>query len=100
MVGYEYEQKIASVECYMKETGSSKEDAFAVFQTQVMNAWKDINQECLNSDAIPMAVLIRVVNLTRVINLLYKESDGYSNSTTKLKDFVTSTLIQPVTISN
>ncbi|CAA3019355.1 (-)-germacrene D synthase-like, partial [Olea europaea subsp. europaea] len=79
----------------MKETGPSKEDAFAVFQTQVMNAWKDINQECLSSNAVPMAVLVRVVDLTRVINLLYKDCDGNSNSTTKLKDFITLTLIQP-----
>ncbi|CAA2961961.1 (-)-germacrene D synthase [Olea europaea subsp. europaea] len=100
MVGHGFEQKIMAVECYIKETGASKEDAFAVFQTQVMNAWKDINQECLNSDVVPMVVLVRVVNLTRVINLLYKDSDGYTNSKTKLKDFITSILIQPATISN
>ncbi|CAA2990414.1 (-)-germacrene D synthase [Olea europaea subsp. europaea] len=100
MVGHGFEQKITAVECYIKEKGASKEDAFAVFQMQVMNAWKDINQECLNSDAVPMAVLLRVVNLTRVINLLYKDSDGYTNSKTKLKDFIMSILIQPATISN
>ncbi|CAI9756927.1 unnamed protein product [Fraxinus pennsylvanica] len=99
MVGHGFEQKITAVECYIKEKGASKEEAFAVFQTQVMNAWKDINQECLHSTAVPMAVLVRIVNLARFINLLYKDSDAYTNSKTKSKDFITSILIQPVIIS-
>ncbi|XP_022876862.1 beta-caryophyllene synthase-like [Olea europaea var. sylvestris] len=99
MVGQGFEQKIMAVECYIKEKGASKEDAFAVFQTQVMNAWKDIKQESINSDVVPMAVLVQVVNLARVINLIYKDGDGDTNSKTKLKDFITAILIQPVTIS-
>ncbi|KAL2505973.1 Alpha-humulene/(-)-(E)-beta-caryophyllene synthase [Abeliophyllum distichum] len=99
MVGHGFEQKISAVECYINENGASKEEAFDVFQTQVTNAWKDINQECLCQTAVPMAVLMRVVNLARVINLLYKDIDAYTDPKTKLKGFITSILIQPVTIS-
>ncbi|KAL2496217.1 Alpha-humulene/(-)-(E)-beta-caryophyllene synthase [Forsythia ovata] len=98
MVGHGFEQKISIVECYMNQKSASKEEAFAEFQKQVMNAWKDINQECLRP-TVPMAILMRVVNLARVINLLYKEEDGYTNSKTKLKEYVTSLLVQPIKIS-
>ncbi|KAL2476203.1 Alpha-humulene/(-)-(E)-beta-caryophyllene synthase [Abeliophyllum distichum] len=99
MVGHGFEQKISAVECYINENGASKEEAFAVFQTQVTNAWKDINQECFHPTAVPMAVLMRVVNLARVINLLYKDIDAYTDPKTKLKGFITSILVQPITIS-
>ncbi|KAL2505298.1 Alpha-humulene/(-)-(E)-beta-caryophyllene synthase [Abeliophyllum distichum] len=99
MVGHGFEKDKSVVECYINENGASKEEAIAVFQTQVTNAWKDINQECLHPTAVPMAILMRVVNLARVINLLYKDTDAYKDSRTKLKGFITSTLIQPVTIS-
>ncbi|CAL5406940.1 unnamed protein product [Camellia sinensis] len=54
---------------------------------RVTNAWKDINQECLRPTAVPMPLLLRVVNLARVINVLYKDEDGYTHSGTKLKGF-------------
>ncbi|CAI9756923.1 unnamed protein product [Fraxinus pennsylvanica] len=71
----------------------------SIYQISAWFASEDINQECLHSTAVPMAVLLRVVNLARVINLLCKDTDGYSNSKTKLKDFITSIIIQPVIIS-
>ncbi|KAL6311208.1 hypothetical protein AAG906_000449 [Vitis piasezkii] len=40
------------------------------FHNQIVNAWMDINQECLKPTAVPMPLLTRVLNLSRVI---YKE---------------------------
>nr|XP_027125089.1 putative late blight resistance protein homolog R1B-16 [Coffea arabica] len=86
-----------AVECYVNEYGVTKREAFDEFNKQVANAWKDINGECLNSNAVPMAVLERVVNLAKVINLLYKdEEDWYTHSATKLKDTITTALIDPI----
>ncbi|CAK9134282.1 unnamed protein product [Ilex paraguariensis] len=100
MVGHEHEQErghlASAVECYMKQHGASKQEAYAEFDKQVTNAWKDINQECLHPTAVPMPFLMRVLNLARVINLLYKDGDGYTNSKTKSKTYVTSLLIDSV----
>ncbi|CAI9768293.1 unnamed protein product [Fraxinus pennsylvanica] len=99
MVGHGFEQKISAVECYINQEGASKEEAFSVFQKQVTNAWKDINLECLRPTPVQMAVLMRIVNLTRVMNLLYKDEDGYTSSKTKTKGFITTVLVEPVKIS-
>ncbi|KAK3040259.1 hypothetical protein RJ639_028174, partial [Escallonia herrerae] len=102
IVGHEAEQErghvASAVECYMKQHGASKEESYAELQKQVTNAWKDINQECLRPTAVPMPLLTRVVNLARVINLLYKDEDGYLNSKTFVKELITSVLVDPVPI--
>ncbi|KAL7228881.1 hypothetical protein ACSBR2_007551 [Camellia fascicularis] len=83
----------------MKQYGASEEEVLVELQKQVTNAWKDINQECLRPTAVPMPLLLRVVNLARVINVLYKDEDGYTHSGTKLKGFMTSMLIDSVPTS-
>ncbi|KAM7490779.1 hypothetical protein LguiA_033700 [Lonicera macranthoides] len=98
MVGHEFEQKrghVASVvECYMKQHTVTKEVAFVEFNKRISNAWKDMNQECLHPTDVPMAMLERVLNLARVINILYKDEDGYTHAKTRVKNFVTALLIE------
>ncbi|KAL3508558.1 hypothetical protein ACH5RR_027959 [Cinchona calisaya] len=100
MVGHEFEQErghvASAVECYMTEYGGSKEEAYDEFQKRVKNAWKDINKERLHPTSAPMPVLDRVLNLARVINLLYKDKDGYTHSTTRVKEFITLVLVDPI----
>ncbi|KAL3652522.1 hypothetical protein CASFOL_002203 [Castilleja foliolosa] len=96
LVGYEFESKLSAIHCYMKENGGSKMDAFAELEEQIKNAWKDINRECLCPTKVPMRVLMNVVNLARLIHLLYKEEDGYNNPITEAKDCVKLVLIEPV----
>lgn len=101
MAGHEFEQErghvASAVECYMNQHGASKEEAIDEFRKQVKNAWKDINKECLTCHTvIPAPLLERVVNLARVIHLLYQEEDSYTHSTTKFKGIITSVLIDPV----
>ncbi|KAJ9676257.1 hypothetical protein PVL29_024992 [Vitis rotundifolia] len=66
------------IECYMKQYGVSEEQVYSEFHKQVENAWMDINQECLKPTAVPMPLLTRVVNLSRVMDVIYKEGDGYT----------------------
>ncbi|KAL3503368.1 hypothetical protein ACH5RR_037817 [Cinchona calisaya] len=100
IVGHEFEQErgnvASAVECYMNEYGDSKQEAYDELKKQITNAWKDMNKECLDPISVPMPVLERVLNLARVINLLYKDGDGYTNSTTKAKEFITLVLVDPV----
>ncbi|CAL5402871.1 unnamed protein product [Camellia sinensis] len=103
IVSRKFEQKrghvASAVECYMKQHDASEEEVLIEFHKQVTNAWKDINAECLHPIEVPMPLLLRVVNLARVIDVLYKDEDSYTHSGTRLKDFVTSVLIDPVPIS-
>ncbi|KAM7489224.1 hypothetical protein LguiB_026708 [Lonicera macranthoides] len=102
MVGHVFEQErgdvASAVECYMKQHSVTKEEAFVEFNRRITDAWKDMNQECLGPTAVPMALLERVLNLARVINLLYKDEDWYTNAKTRVKNFITSLLIENVPI--
>ncbi|CAH9130054.1 unnamed protein product [Cuscuta epithymum] len=101
IAGHKFEQERghvdSAVECYIRQYGKSEEEAVRELEEQVTNAWKDINQECLKPTAtFPMPILIRVVNLARVIDLVYDaDGDSYTHSS-KLKSIITSILVDPV----
>ncbi|XP_031096710.1 (-)-germacrene D synthase-like [Ipomoea triloba] len=100
IAGHEVEQQRgdvdSTVECYMKQYGKSEEETVKELQEQITNAWKDIKQECLEPNFVPMPILIQIANLAKVIDLLYKYGDIYTHSTTELKVVITSLLIDPV----
>ncbi|KAJ0034701.1 hypothetical protein Pint_25967 [Pistacia integerrima] len=98
-VGHKDEQErehvASAVECYMKQHGTSEEEVVKLFGEQDKNAWKDINEEFIKPTAVPMPLLERVLNLARVMDVLYKEADSYTNSHL-MKDHVASLLRDPV----
>ncbi|XP_024044718.1 (-)-germacrene D synthase-like [Citrus clementina] len=101
MVSHKFEQSrghvASSVECYINQYGATEEEAYSEFRKQVSNAWKDINEECLRPTLVPVPLLIRILNLTRAADVIYKYKDGYTDSE-ELKDFIVSLLINPVPI--
>ena len=88
----------SAVECYRKQHGTTEEEAIVELYKQVTNAWKVMNAECFFPTKVPMPLLVRVLNLARVINVLYKDEDGYTHSGTKVKNFVTLVLIDSIPI--
>ncbi|KAK4398461.1 Beta-caryophyllene synthase [Sesamum angolense] len=99
IVGFGFEKKYTAVHCYMNQTGASKMDTFAELRKQVENAWKDMNQECLHPTVpVSMPILKPVVDLARVIHLLYSDNDDYTNSQTNTRDYINSVLVEPVPI--
>ncbi|KAJ4830197.1 hypothetical protein Tsubulata_039538 [Turnera subulata] len=100
MVSHKLEQKrghvASAVECYMKQHGVTEEETKQEFRRRVVQAWKHINEECLRPTPVPLPFLTLILNLTRVIDVVYKEEDGYTHAPTVLKDFVSSVLIHPV----
>ncbi|VFQ92570.1 unnamed protein product [Cuscuta campestris] len=101
IAGHKFEQERghvdSAVESYMKQYGKTEEEAVKELQEQVSDAWKDISKECLKPFALfPMPILTRVVNLARVIELVYDEDgDSYTHSA-KLKAIITSVLVDPI----
>jgi hypothetical protein len=79
----------------MVQHGATEEEAGDEFRKEIIDAWKDINEECLYPTTVPMPVLTRILNLTRVIDVVYKDEDGYTHAGTVLKDFVASLLVDP-----
>ncbi|PON61424.1 Squalene/phytoene synthase [Parasponia andersonii] len=86
----------SSVECYIKQYGVTEEEVRDVFNKLVENAWKDINQEFLRPTTAPRPILMRVLNFARVMDLIYKEDDGYTRVGKVTRDGVAALLINSV----
>ncbi|XP_060671882.1 terpene synthase 1-like [Ziziphus jujuba] len=106
MVSHKFEQKrphIASaIECYMKQHGVDEEKANKMLAEEVDNAWKDINEELLkkpssSGSTVAFPLLERVLNLTRVTDVVYTDDDCYTNPH-KLKHQVELLLKHPIAI--
>ncbi|MBA0860246.1 hypothetical protein Goshw_015659 [Gossypium schwendimanii] len=93
----------SAVECYMREYGVSEQEACIELKKQVENARKDINYELMFSEiskVVPMPVLMRSLNLTRVIDFIYKDGeDQYTHVGKNSKDGIASLLINPIPLS-
>ncbi|XP_030442363.2 (-)-germacrene D synthase-like [Syzygium oleosum] len=97
---HEFEQErghvVSAVELLMKEHGLLELEVVGVLQKGIIDAWKDINEEFLRPTAVPMPILVRILNLVRVMDVLYSDGDNYTHSGTKLKDYVTSLFVNPL----
>ncbi|KAI3435241.1 uncharacterized protein J3R85_006349 [Psidium guajava] len=101
IAGYKFEQErghvASAVECFMKQYGVTEEKAKEELRRQVLDAWKDINEELSHPTAVPRQVLVRVLNLTRATHAVYiDEKDHYTHAETLLKECVTSVLVDPL----
>ncbi|KAF7822739.1 putative terpene synthase 2 [Senna tora] len=85
----------SAVECLMNQHGISEADAYKCVKKDMENAWKDINEECLKVDGVPKAVLECIVNFSRMMEVVYKSADKYTNAEL-LKDHIAALLVDPM----
>ncbi|KAJ4851326.1 hypothetical protein Tsubulata_047788 [Turnera subulata] len=100
IASHQFEQQrdhvASSIECYTKQHGtSSEEEIVNIFREEIANAWKDMNEECLKPNVVPMPLLERVLNFARAMDVIYKDGDGYTNPHL-VKDYVASVLKHPI----
>ncbi|KAK9209507.1 hypothetical protein WN944_001874 [Citrus x changshan-huyou] len=55
--------------------------ATALVTEKIENAWKDINEEFMRPTVVPMPLLERVLNFACLMDVLYKNVDSHTNST-------------------
>ncbi|KAF4378029.1 hypothetical protein G4B88_004636 [Cannabis sativa] len=80
----------------MKQYGVSEEEACDEMNRRVVIAWKEINEEFLKPTEAASPILVRALNLARVIDLLYKNGDNYTQVGKVTKDSVAVLLIDPI----
>uniref|UniRef100_A0A804JX77 Terpene synthase metal-binding domain-containing protein n=1 Tax=Musa acuminata subsp. malaccensis TaxID=214687 RepID=A0A804JX77_MUSAM len=101
-VSHELEQTrehvASTVQCYMKEFGTNVHVACEKLQVLIEDAWKDVNKECLNPTIISMHLLERTLNPLCLFNDIYKDIDGYTNSSTYTRDNISLLLEHPIEI--
>ncbi|CAH2049246.1 unnamed protein product [Thlaspi arvense] len=103
IVAHKFEQERghppSAVEVYMNEHGASEEEALVELQKLITNAWKDINAEFLHRPTtISTPILMRILNFTRFLDVVYKGEDRYTHSQGSLKDFATLVFDKPLPI--
>ncbi|XP_064986988.1 (S)-beta-bisabolene synthase-like [Musa acuminata AAA Group] len=102
ITSYEREGKrehvVSTVHCCMKEYGTSIDDACKKLQEMVEDAWKDINQECLNPTTFLAPLLQTSLYFTRILENVYKYIDAYTESNTTMRECISLLLLQPVPI--
>nr|WNI01936.1 terpene synthase [Psidium guajava] len=89
----------SAVELFMKEHGVTEQEANKELQKRVIDAWKDTNEALLRPTAVQAPILTRILNLLRVIHVVYSEGDNYTHSGTLLKDHLTSLFVSPLPAS-
>ncbi|XP_070023530.1 viridiflorene synthase-like [Nicotiana sylvestris] len=93
-------QLVTGIECYMKEHNLTVEEASAQLSEMAENAWKDLNKECIikpTNSSMPAEILKPIVNLTRLIDVVYKNNeDGYSNPKNNVKSVIEALLVNPI----
>ncbi|CAA3028841.1 vetispiradiene synthase 2-like [Olea europaea subsp. europaea] len=92
-------QIATGIESYMKENCVTKEEAVDKFFEMATNAWKDINEECLRPSSSSREILMRILNLERIIDVTYKgNEDGYTQPQKVLKPHIISLFIEPIKV--
>ncbi|WJX64900.1 (-)-germacrene D synthase [Trifolium repens] len=98
----EFEQKREHVssfmECYMKKYNVSREAAIKEGRKRIYDAWKDMNKECLMPTEVPMPFLTRILNLSRFMDVVYKDKDNFTHPEGEMKKFIKALLVDPVPI--
>ncbi|CAL9217279.1 unnamed protein product, partial [Arabidopsis halleri] len=74
------------VNCYMKQHGVTKELAVSEIKKMIRDNHKTVMEEFLTTKCVPHPVLVRCLNMVRLIKLYYTEGDGYTNPRRKIKD--------------
>nr|WBW04448.1 terpene synthase [Ficus microcarpa] len=99
IVGHKFEHQRehppSSVESYMKQYGASEEEAYKELSELVVNAWNDMNEECLKK-TMPKQILDVAINFARTVDVLYSVEDSFTHVKKPQMDAVTSMLIDPV----
>ncbi|KAL2326265.1 hypothetical protein Fmac_025323 [Flemingia macrophylla] len=100
--GNEFEQErghvASSLECYMKQHNTSRQDAIDQLYKKIESAWIDINEACLCPTELPMTFLIPIVNFVRVCQVIYKDKDMYTHPEGKMNEYIEALLINKMCV--
>ncbi|KAL5101211.1 hypothetical protein RYX36_005538 [Vicia faba] len=102
IVSNEFEQKRDHVssflECYMRQYNVSREGAVQEGRKRIVDARKDINKESLMPTDVPRPFLTHIINLSRFMDVVYKDKDNFTHSEGEMKAFIKALLLDPMKI--
>ncbi|CAL0323291.1 unnamed protein product [Lupinus luteus] len=62
----------------------------------ITNAWKDINEECLRPTKVAKPFVMRILNLARFADVIYKGQDNFTHADGVTKTYIQALFVDPV----
>ncbi|XP_031131123.1 vetispiradiene synthase 3-like [Ipomoea triloba] len=92
-------QVTTGIECYMKEYCVSQEKAMEKFQEMAELGLKDLNEGLIKPTPVPAEILLRIVNLARIVFVTYQHNqDGYTHPEKVLKPHIIALVVDPIPV--
>ncbi|KAF5764308.1 putative alpha-isocomene synthase [Helianthus annuus] len=88
----------SGIQCYMKEHDVTEQHVYDLFNEKVEEAWKEMNLESLRCKDVEMPVIMRVINLARAVDVLYKNKDHYTHVDEELISHINSLVVDAIVI--
>lgn len=82
----------------MKQDNVSQEYVYDLLNAQIEEAWKDLNRESLTCKEVPMQLIMRVINMTRIIEFLHKDEDIFTVVGEEVIDYIKSHFIHAMSL--
>ncbi|GLJ35266.1 hypothetical protein SUGI_0709710 [Cryptomeria japonica] len=90
---------VSCITCYMKDhPESNEEDALNYLNSLIDERLKELNWEYLKSHNVPLVSKDNAYNLSKGLQLFYKERDGFSVSNIETKNLISKIMIEPIPI--
>lgn len=78
------------INCYTKQYGVTKTDAFKELNKMRVENDKIVNEELLTTKDVPRRVLKEAINCARMANVAYGYGEGLTHPEGKIKDYIVS----------
>ncbi|KAL7616204.1 hypothetical protein Lser_V15G00813 [Lactuca serriola] len=86
----------SGIECYMKQFDVTEQHVYQLFNERVEDAWKEMNKESFICKDVKMPVIMRVINLARAMDVLYKNKDHYTHVGEELISHINSLVVDAI----
>jgi hypothetical protein len=84
------------MECYMRENGSTGEEAVAAIAAMTEHRWRVLNRACMEMDRALLPGVQLVVSIARTCEVIYHRGrDGYTFGS-HAKDLATALFLDPI----
>ncbi|KAI3499842.1 hypothetical protein L1887_35656 [Cichorium endivia] len=88
----------SAIECYMNQFDVPEQHVYDLFNKKVEDAWKEMNRESLICKDVEWTVVMRVINLARAMDVLYKNKDHFTHVGEELINHIKSLIVDAIIV--
>ncbi|KAL3504240.1 hypothetical protein ACH5RR_034081 [Cinchona calisaya] len=88
-----------SIQCYMKQTGASEENARQYIKFLMSETCKQMNKDCLSSSPFSPTFIGITMNIARIAQCIYEHGDGHGHQNAETRQRILALLFDPIRLS-